>query len=48
MSTYKLTYFDMRGCAEPARLLFALKGHDYKNKIVQKGEWPKLKPGDMN
>ena len=47
MSTYKLTYFDVRGRAETARLLFALKGQEYKNEIIQNGEWPKLKPGNF-
>ena len=42
--TYTLIYFDIRGRAEPIRLLFALAGVKYTDKRVSKMEWPELKP----
>lgn len=47
MATYKLTYFNGRGRAEVARLLFAAADVTYEDVRIDaaKGEWAKLKPG---
>ena len=44
MSTYKLTYFDIRGRAEVARLLFVKSGTQFEdNRVDFFDEWPELK-----
>ena len=45
MSTYKLTYFNMRGRAEVARLLFIKNGVEYEDIRVEyySEEWPNFK-----
>ena len=43
MSTYKLYYFDGRGRAEFARLIFAAAGEKYEDIRFQRDEWPKHK-----
>lgn len=42
--SYKLYYFDSRGRAEYARLLFAAAGVEYTDVRVTKEEWPAMKP----
>lgn len=42
-STYKLTYFNLRGRAEVARLIFAATGTAYTDDRVETADWPKLK-----
>ena len=43
MSTYKLTYFNLRGLAEQSRLLFALAGKEYEDERIDREKWPELK-----
>ena len=43
MSEFKLTYFDSRGRAEVARLLFALAGVEYKDIRLTQDEWKDIK-----
>jgi len=40
---YKLVYFNARGRAEPARLIFAYAGANYTDQRVEHAEWPALK-----
>ncbi|KAK0395160.1 hypothetical protein QR680_001147 [Steinernema hermaphroditum] len=44
MPSYKLTYFPIRGLAEPARLLFALSGTEFDDNRIEQDAWPSLKP----
>ena len=44
MPTYKLTYFDARGRAEVARLMFAQAGMKYEDVRVKAEDFPKVKP----
>ena len=44
MSTYKLIYFNAKGRAENARLIFAQAGVKYEDVRLEKEEWAKLKP----
>jgi len=44
MAHYKLTYFDIRGRAEIARLIFAAAGVDYEDFRIARDKWPELKP----
>jgi len=44
MPTYKLYYFNGRGRAETARMLFALAGQDYEDIRVGEKEWADFKP----
>ncbi|XP_067948604.1 S-crystallin SL11-like [Watersipora subatra] len=41
--TYTLTYFDIRGRAEPIRLLFALAGVTYNDRRIDVNEWMEMK-----
>lgn len=41
--TFKLTYFNMRGLAEPIRFLFAYGGIEYEDNRIEREEWPTLK-----
>lgn len=42
--TYKLCYFDLKGLAEPIRLMFAYGGINYEDVRIQSEEWPTIKP----
>jgi len=41
--TYKLTYFNIRGLAEPIRMMFAVAGVPFEDVRVSKDDWPELK-----
>lgn len=43
MPSYKLTYFDIRGRGEPARLVFKAAGKEFEDKRVTFEEWGALK-----
>ena len=40
---YKLIYFNLRGRAELARLIFAQAGVEYDDHRIEREEWPELK-----
>ena len=41
---FKLTYFEFRSRAEPARLLFAKANIPFIDKRITYDDWPELKP----
>ena len=43
MPSYKLIYFDIRGRAEVARLLFAEAGQEYEDKRLKFDDWSEIK-----
>jgi len=43
MPSYKLYYFNVKGRAEPSRLLFAYAGVEYEDVRVESKDWPSLK-----
>ena len=45
MPSYKLIYFNIKGRAEVARLLFAEAGQEYEDKRLKSEEWSQIKKG---
>ena len=45
MTTPQITYFDIRGRAEPIRLLLEEAGVAYDEVQISQEQWPELKPG---
>ena len=43
MGKYKLVYFDGRGRAEVARMLFKLAGEEFEDKRITQDAWPEFK-----
>jgi len=41
MSSYKLYYFNVRGSAEPSRIIFAEAGVKYEDIRFEIEQWPK-------
>ncbi|GFS04056.1 hematopoietic prostaglandin D synthase [Elysia marginata] len=46
MPTYKLSYFNTRGRAEIARLIFAYAGQKFEDNRVSRENWPAMKPSN--
>uniref|UniRef100_F1LBG7 Glutathione S-transferase 1 n=1 Tax=Ascaris suum TaxID=6253 RepID=F1LBG7_ASCSU len=44
MSQYKLTYFNIRGLGEGARLIFHQAGVEFEDNRLSREDWPSLKP----
>lgn len=40
---YKLIYFDIRGRAEPVRMMMALAGQEYEEENISFDDWPEVK-----
>ena len=47
MPKYILHYFNGRGRAEIARILFAVADVSYEDHRIQQADWPKLKPRNL-
>ena len=43
----KLTYFNLRGRAEVARLILAQAGAEYEDNRIEREAWPALKPSNI-
>lgn len=43
MPEYKVTYFNIKGLAEPLRYLLAYGNIDYEDVRVERENWPALK-----
>lgn len=44
MSQHKLTYFNIRGLGEGARLIFHQAGVEFEDNRLSREDWPSLKP----
>lgn len=44
MPSYKLHYFNVRGRAEPTRLMFAYANVPYEDIRIKSEEWPAMRP----
>ncbi|XP_055346026.1 probable glutathione S-transferase 7 [Paramacrobiotus metropolitanus] len=45
MPSYKVSYFDMKGRGELARLVLAAAGQKFEDNRLAKGDWGTMKPG---
>jgi len=43
MAEYKLTYFNIKGLAEPIRFIFAYAGVEYEDNRIERESWPTVK-----
>ena len=48
MSGIKLTYFNLKGRAELARLILAQAEVEYEDCRIEKEEWPELKKSEVD
>ena len=48
MSSYKLVYFNGRGRAENARMMFTLGGQKFEDVRIENEKWPSYKAGETN
>ena len=46
MPTYKLSYFDARGRAEVARLMFHVAGKEFEDERLRGDAWKAAKPSE--
>lgn len=44
MSSYKLTYFNLTGLAEPIRFLLSYLNIDFEDVRFEREQWPSIKP----
>lgn len=44
MPSYKVTYFNIKGLAEPIRFMFHYAGVDFVDQRMNEEDWKKLKP----
>ena len=48
MPTYKLTYFPIKGLAEPIRFIFSYAGVEFTDyRFDKEKDWPTLKPSNF-
>lgn len=47
MSTYKLTYFNLTGLAEPIRFLLSYLNIDFEDVRFERDQWPSIKPSKL-
>ena len=46
MPSYKLTYFNARGVAEPSRIILAYNGVEFEDVRVEREQWPAMKDSE--
>lgn len=46
MDTYKLTYFNLRGVAEPIRLMFKYANVEFEDVQIDYKKWNDVKKGE--
>lgn len=44
MAEYKLTYFTIKGLAEPIRLILSYMDVKFEDIRIEREDWPKIKP----
>jgi len=47
MSSYKLTYFNFTGLAEPIRFLLSYLNIDFEDNRFEREQWPSIKPSNL-